>query len=100
MFLDEVGRLREARLTDRALDLIFRWFNDELKVGNTRQCSMVLRAVDESTLDEDLIVGFLAATYAARHLLASRAAFVQRVRAKLIADIGAAAAGELLRELT
>lgn len=98
-FLKEVLHLQAEQLTDRALDLIFRWNDRKLKSGRANSCNAMLDAIDESSFDEDLLVGFLTSTYAGRHLLPARVSFVQRVRAKFEQEIGAGEADALLREL-
>jgi hypothetical protein len=100
-FLGEFHRLNSQGLTDRCLDLIIRWFDSELKQGapGIMRCDAVLRAIDDTILDEDLIVGFLSATYPGRKLIPYRATFLERARAHLSRMIGAEEANALAAEL-
>ncbi|MGE0551219.1 MAG: hypothetical protein AB7O24_26315 [Kofleriaceae bacterium] len=99
-FLQEVHALHSKGETDRALDAIFCWFDDELRGDRKSSCERALRMVDVDAFDEDLLVGFLSATFAARRFLPARAELVERVRVRLSREIGAAETNQLLRELS
>jgi hypothetical protein len=100
-FLGEVYRLYSRGLTDRSLDLIVHWFDSELNQGapGAMRCDAVLRAIDETVFDEDILVGFLAATYPGRKLIPYRAAFMERAEARLSRLIGSEEANALVVEM-
>ena len=95
----EVYRMHATHETDRALDMIFHWFDHELRSNRASRCNHTLELVDVGALDEDLLVGFLAASFAARRLLPARTRFADKTVAKLSVDIGELEARALIAEL-
>ena len=97
-----VGQLyaREAAGEVRqALDEIFRFADFDLKFARGTGCDFLLSRIDVNRLGEDLLVGLLSATYPGKHVIPSRVAFAQRVREKLIREIGVADATKLMDEI-
>lgn len=100
-FLAQTYRLHALAETDRALDGIFDWVAARMREGEpgTVRCDAMLRAVNVTLLNEDLLVGFLTATYAASQLLPGRLELAERVREYLSGEIGADEAGALVNML-
>ncbi len=99
-FLGLVYSLFQQNKTDRALDVIFRWINDELATGGVGvfRCNQMLRQIDVSLYDEDILVGFLTASYAGKMLLHERTPFAARVT-KLLSETARAEDTEWLEEI-
>lgn len=100
-FLGEVYKLYGQGLRKRCVGLIIRWFDSELNQGaaGAMRCDAVLRSIDETITDKDLIVWFLSATYPGRKLIPYRATFLERARVRLSRQIGAEEANALAAEL-
>lgn len=80
---------------DHAFDTVDRWLA-EARFG---LCDDMLASVDESTVHEDLLVGLLTITYAARSRLTSRADFLARASKALTRRLGAPEAARSLQGL-
>ena len=98
-FLANVYRLYEAQETDLAIDAIFRWVDTIMKAGEHGICDSMLRLVDVTRLDEDVLVGFLCSTATSAKLLPSRELFITKVRAHIAKDVGAEEAATLVELL-
>lgn len=97
--VEAVHRLHLLRQTDRALDLIFRWVDRDLKTTAGKGSTELLASLSVDALDEDLLVGFLTSTFPGKHLIPTRDAFAERAREKLRHDIGRKQADALIRDL-
>lgn len=97
--LNEVKQYCLEQNTDRALRLIFQWMNDQLIVENSYLCNELLTSIDVNDFDEDILVGFMASTFLASHLLPARSEFCDRVMKRLEPEIGLVEAQNLIEEL-
>ncbi len=95
----ELVRLKGLKQHDRALDLIFRWIDHDLKTTAGTQATTLLAEIDVRSLDEDLIVGLLTATFAGKHLLSARDDFAARARSFLQAELGERTVNDLMADL-
>jgi hypothetical protein len=102
VFVANLRRLHRAGETDRALDLVFSWVDQQLKSGDpgAGACDLALCAIDVSTFDEDILVGLLASTSSGKSVLHERGQFADRVERRLADEIGASDARKLVAELT
>ena len=88
-FLEALGALSRARRLEPAMKLIVRWCNDQFQDGSFNRVGRALEKLEPSALDPNLLVGFLAATYAAsRQLAEQRTLFAGRIRPTLEASLG------------
>lgn len=97
-FLEEVHRLHLLEQTDRALDVIFHWIDEDLKRGG-EAANHTLAQIDVDSYDEDILVGFLSSTYPGRHVLPARVEYAEKMRQRLERDIGAEDARSLVDDL-
>jgi len=98
--LTEIYRLHSEGRTDAALDLIFTTIEADLKGRGGSMTNDLLVQVDVDRLDEDILVGLLIATYAARSLLKERPHFLERARGRLRLQLGEAVTISVLEDLT
>jgi hypothetical protein len=98
-FLASVHALFDAGNVDDAMYMVADWVDRMFCSGAFFAVDEVLGMVDAAHLDEDMLVGFLAATYPARHLLSARVKFAEVVRTRLANDIGKAEADTLVDDL-
>lgn len=87
-FASQLLVLHRAGETDRALDLIFTWVDEQFHEEAWGRCDAILSSIDPAQLDEDLIVGFLTATRLAKRRLTARAGFATKARLRLTTLIG------------
>lgn len=88
-FLSELTSLSQTNKVDAAMLLVVRWFEQEFCAGDFDVVGEVLKKVDLSTLNVNLVVGLLAASYqATRQLGAYRVDFAARARPVLEEGIG------------
>lgn len=88
VFLEETQNLAADQGIDAALDHTFRTLDAWFRAGEFKRCDEVLRAVDVGAFHEDVLVGFLTITLAAKKHLPSRPALIERCLAALNQRIG------------
>jgi hypothetical protein len=68
---------------DKALDLLYDWYSEELSKGHFEVTDESLQEADTSKLPIDVLLGILTVTLPARYVLVERPHFVDRVRDQL-----------------
>lgn len=99
-FLASVYALLDAGNVDDAMYMVADWVDRMFCSGAFPAVDAALDMIDAARFDEDMLVGFLAATYPARHLLSARGKFAEVVRLRLANDIGKADADMLVDDLS
>jgi hypothetical protein len=85
-WLLEVYDLSSKNELDKAADILFDKVDDLLLAGDFKGCDSLLTQIDLDRLDVNLVVAALAITFAAKHELPSRTAFVTRSRTRLLKE--------------
>jgi hypothetical protein len=83
-FLQQVqGELARHQL-DAALDTIFQGLDERFRRGAFDDVNYLLPLVEVETLEPEIIVGFLSASFPGREHLSHRADLIRRARARLL----------------
>ena len=84
---------------DATLDLIFDWTDTQFKAGHFDLVDALLSAIAVESVDEDLLVGCICATFCARHKLTQRVRFIDRTREHLASHHDADEIHQMLDEI-
>lgn len=98
VFLSRMRTVAESDI-DAALDLAFRRIDEWLRASFFERCDHVLQRVDAGTFHEDLLVGLLTITFAAKDKLPARARFLERSALVLRKRLGEGEAARALNGL-
>ena len=83
MWLDDVYSLVQQKRQRKAVDILYEKVDDLLIAGEFKRCDELLRTIDLSRLDTNLIVSVLAMTKSAASDLPCRPNFLARARSVL-----------------
>lgn len=88
IFLDKMSRTADQKDIDASLDFMFREVDSWLRKQQFTNCDEVLHLVNVADLHEDLLIGLLTITFAARDRLDSRKKLFQSISSALEQRIG------------
>lgn len=97
--IEQIHYYQLGEQIDQALALIFRWVDGDLKERRGEGVDVMLKEIDVSRLDEDLIVGLMTSTYAGKKLLRMRDDFALRAKQRLAFLIGKGEAAKLMADV-
>ncbi len=83
-WIEDVYSLVKREEIDPAIDLLFEKIDDLLVDGHFTACDDILRAIDVSRLDTNLLVAVLSITVAAREHLPYRVRWLERATQRLM----------------
>ena len=99
-FLEGLYRLESSGNSRKAVDQLIDCVDDLLTNGKFDECDELLRQVDVAKISPTLIITFLGITRAAKEKLRSRSLLCNRIKDKLVAEVGKERAERLLNKYT